>query len=49
MNLTCNDRERIFADGTGEEWTALEVHANSCVECAEELRAWKALSSAAEE
>ena len=32
-----------------EEWTALEVHANSCVECAEELRAWKALSSAAEE
>jgi hypothetical protein len=49
MNLTCNDRERIFADGTIEEWTALEVHANSCVECAEELRAWKALSSAAEE
>ena len=49
MNLTCNDRERIFLDGTPEEWTALELHAASCPECAEEIRAWKALSQAAEE
>ena len=27
MNLTCNDRERVFLDGTAEEWTALEQHA----------------------
>ena len=49
MNLTCNDRERIFADGTAEEWAELEAHASSCAECAEELRAWKTLSNAAEE
>ena len=49
MNLTCNDRERIFTDSTVEEWAALEVHANGCVACAEELRAWRALSSVAED
>jgi hypothetical protein len=49
MNITCNDRERIFLDGTPEEWTALEQHAATCKECAEELRAWKSLSVAAEE
>ena len=43
MNVKCEDRERIFADGTAEEWTALELHGATCAECAEELRAWKAL------
>jgi len=49
MNLTCQDRERIFLDGTAEQWAALEQHAANCAACAEELKAWKALSTAAEE
>jgi hypothetical protein len=49
MNATCRDRERIFLDGTAEEWAALELHAASCGECVEELRAWKSLSEASEE
>ena len=49
MNLSCNDRDRIFEDGTPAEWAALEAHAGSCTACAEELRAWKALSAAAME
>ena len=49
MNITCNDRDRIFEDGTPAEWAALEAHAATCVDCAEELRAWKALSTAAAE
>ncbi len=49
MNISCNDREGIFLDGSAEEWTALEQHAVDCPTCAEELRAWKALSHAAEE
>ena len=49
MNVTCSDRDRIFEDGTPAEWTALEAHAVSCRLCAEELRAWKSLSVAAEE
>jgi hypothetical protein len=49
MNITCNDRERILLDGSPEEWAALEHHAVTCVACAEELRAWKQLSAAAEE
>jgi hypothetical protein len=49
MNITCNDRERIFLDGSAEEWAALELHARSCLECAEEIRAWKVLSQVAEE
>jgi hypothetical protein len=49
MTITCGDRERVFQDGSPEEWAALEVHAATCAECAEELRAWKALSQAAEE
>jgi len=49
MNATCNDRERILRDGSAEEWAALERHAACCPECAGELRAWKALSTAAEE
>lgn len=49
MNATCKDRERIFEDGAAAEWAALEAHAVTCAECAEELRAWKSLSVAAEE
>lgn len=49
MNVNCNDRDRIFADGTPEEWTALETHAATCAACSEELRAWKSLSAAAAE
>ena len=49
MNVTCKDRERIFEDGAAAEWAALEAHAATCAECAEELRAWRSLSVAAEE
>jgi hypothetical protein len=49
MNVTCNDRDRIFEDGTAAEWAALEAHASSCAACAEKLRAWKSLSVAAQE
>ncbi len=49
MTISCNDRERIFLDGTPEEWTALENHSMDCAACAEEVRAWKNLSSAASE
>jgi hypothetical protein len=47
MNVTCNDRDSIFEDGTPAQWTALEAHAATCAACAEELRAWKSLSVAA--
>jgi hypothetical protein len=49
MTTSCNDRERIFLDGTPEEWALLERHSMNCAGCAEELRAWKNLSSAASE
>jgi hypothetical protein len=49
MNITCNDRGRIFEDGSTAEWAALEAHAASCRACAEELRRWKSLSMAAQE
>jgi len=49
MNVTCLDRERIFMDGSSEEWTALELHAANCAECGEELRKWKSISAAAAE
>ena len=49
MNITCNDRERIFLDGTPQQWAALENHCGDCAACAEELRAWKNLSIAASE
>jgi hypothetical protein len=49
MKITCNNRERILLDGSPEEWAALEQHAGTCAACAEELRAWKQLSAAAEE
>jgi hypothetical protein len=49
MNVTCEDRERIFMDGGAEEWAALEQHAANCAECGEELRMWKSMSTAAGE
>jgi hypothetical protein len=49
MNVTCNDRERIFEDGAPAEWAALEAHAATCPLCAEDVRAWKSLSVAAKE
>ncbi len=49
MNVTCKDRDRIFEDGTSEEWASLEGHAVTCASCAEELRSWKSLSVAAVE
>ena len=47
MNVTCNDRDSIFEDGTPTQRAALEAHAVTCAGCAEELRAWKSLSVAA--
>src|SRR5260370_23591880 len=49
MNVTCNDRDRIFEDGTLAEWAALEAHAATCPPCAEEIRAWQSLSVAAQQ
>lgn len=49
MNISCKDRERVFLDGSVEEWAALDEHATTCPGCAEQLRAWKALSEAAAE
>jgi hypothetical protein len=49
MNVNCNGRERILEDGTPAEWAALEAHAASCANCAEELRAWRSVSVAASE
>lgn len=49
MNVNCEDRDRVFEDGTPAEWVALEAHAASCPLCAEELHAWKSLSVAAHE
>lgn len=49
MPVTCNDMERILRDSEPAEWTALEMHAASCPACAEELRAWKQVSFAAQE
>ena len=49
MSVHCEQRERIFLDGSAEEWAALDVHAASCEACAEEVRAWHELSTAAAE
>jgi hypothetical protein len=49
MNIKCEDRDRIFEDGTPAEWAALEAHSAKCAACAEEFRAWKAISAAAKE
>jgi hypothetical protein len=49
MNITCQDRERILQHRTAEDWAALELHAESCAKCSEELLAWKNLSVAAQQ
>jgi hypothetical protein len=49
MSVSCADRERIFLDGTPEEWAELECHAASCAACATEVRGWQELSMAAQE
>jgi anti-sigma factor RsiW len=49
MNVNCTDRERIFEQGGAAEWAALEAHAETCAECGDEVRAWKAISVAAAE
>jgi hypothetical protein len=49
MNIKCEDRDRVFENGTPAEWAAFEAHCASCALCAEELRSWKALSVAAKE
>jgi hypothetical protein len=49
MNVTCKDRDRIFEDGTPDEWAALDSHAAVCPDCAAELRAGNSLRLAAEE
>ena len=49
MSFNCNDRERILKEGAPGEWRALEVHAQSCQKCANELLAWTNLSTAAKE
>jgi hypothetical protein len=49
MQIKCPDRERIFLDGSADEWAGLQLHAESCAACAEQVRAWKALSVAAAE
>jgi hypothetical protein len=49
MNTTCEDRDRIFEDGTPAEWAAFEAHSANCAVCSEQLRSWKALSAAAQE
>ena len=49
MNTTCEDRARIFEDGTPAEWAAFEAHSADCAVCSEQLRSWKALSAAAQE
>ena len=49
MNIKCEDRDRILAEGAPAEWAALEAHAANCDECGEELRSWRALSAAAVE
>jgi hypothetical protein len=49
MNIDCKALERIFENGTPEEWAALEQHGTSCPPCAEEIRAWQSLSVTAKE
>ena len=49
MNVNCKDLERILEDGNNGEWAALEAHTEICAACAEEVRAWKAISVAAQE
>ena len=49
MEMNCADRDRIFLDGSPDEWAAFEQHASSCISCREELEAWRFLHIAAQE
>ena len=49
MNIKCENRDRIFEEGTPAEWEALEAHSTNCAVCAEELRTWRSLSTTAQE
>ncbi|HKV23125.1 MAG TPA: hypothetical protein VJN93_00900 [Candidatus Acidoferrum sp.] len=49
MAIQCEDRDRIFLDGTAEEWAALKAHSLNCLACSAELQSWRALSDAAHE
>jgi hypothetical protein len=48
-HVNCNDRDRIFEDGSAAEWEALELHVATCPACAKEVRGWKSLSLTAAE
>jgi hypothetical protein len=47
MNAECTDRERILREAQPEELAALTRHAETCAECARELRIWNEISLAA--
>ena len=47
INIVCKDRERILRQQDPGQLEALRHHAESCAECAEELRWWDEISAAA--
>jgi hypothetical protein len=47
MKTECKDLEHILRDEKPEELRALELHAEACAACAEELRVWREISAAA--
>jgi hypothetical protein len=49
MKITCKDLDRLLQDGSPQAGRVLELHAVTCIHCAEALRAWKSISSAAKE
>lgn len=46
-NIDCKDRERILRQQDPAQLEALRHHAESCAECAEELRWWDQIAAAA--
>lgn len=47
MKLECNDRENVLRNQVPAEMRALAEHAENCPACAQELRVWNDISSAA--
>jgi hypothetical protein len=47
MNAQCKDRDRILRDENPRELEALVRHAETCADCARELRIWNEISLAA--
>src|SRR2546422_10199126 len=47
--IECKDRERILCQQDPAMLEALDRHAAGCAECAEELRFWREISTAAKE